>query len=81
MIGYADGQATILCDELLTEGGHDPVSCDQQAVMMVVSDGYDTAALEAWAWCADHAPEAAHEAASSMTADEYVIVTLTGGAS
>jgi hypothetical protein len=54
--------------------------CDNIAKALILSVDYDDKdkerAVEAFPVCADHAPEAAHETASCMDADEFLIVEL-----
>jgi hypothetical protein len=45
-------------------------------VILTESTRIGCAGLEAAPYCAEHAPEQAHEARSSMSKDEFVIVNL-----
>lgn len=55
--------------------------CTQRAAILFLTASEDeqVSMYAAWAACAEHAPETAHEAASGMSADEYVIVNLGVG--
>jgi hypothetical protein len=54
------------------------IGCPDEAVAMVVTELGDST-LEAVPVCGDHAPEFAHEVASSMNEDEFAILTLRPG--
>jgi hypothetical protein len=59
---------------------HYEVDCPNLAVIVILfhleENGWNDATIGGSGYCAEHAPEGAHEARSSMSDDEFVIVNL-----
>lgn len=59
---------------------HYQIDCQHPACVVILyrneDNGWNDSLVGGSAYCADHAPEEVHEAKSSMSTDEFLLVTI-----